>query len=393
MAEERLFTLGTNIRSILNNVIEDIYQSDLDSSIDDKKNDILKFLLTDELDEEYLHEYLFNNEIPKSKLKLQMIKALITSFYEYQSLLIDRNRCTSKMLLQFNFIDDNLDNPNKILEKFYSCKDKEFNRALIDCYILYYGENQAFIYKAIRKQMNCKNYKKLNKINEYYMLDAMSFLNNNKVLEIQEINDELVQIYYDEYGLYFEKFLKEETEIDDDIIVEDVVKEELNLEDYEGMDYDEIEELLYSNQKNESEKITHLSISEEDYITRLTKLRIIQTYINNNKTPLRDIISYMIGNVYENITFDINTLNNIGASKEEVYRIIDKEPVEKLIDSFMRDDDFSAGIISYFIEYNDYYDKIRLETSRKMKMDEKCKEKIKKLNKFYEEENKTIGIE
>ena len=393
MAEERLFTLGTNIRSILNNVIEDIYQSDLDSSIDDKKNDILKFLLTDELDEEYLHEYLFNNEIPKSKLKLQMIKALITSFYEYQSLLIDRNRCTSKMLVHFSFIDDNLDNPNKILEKFYSCKDKEFNRALIDCYILYYGENQAFIYKAIRKQMNCKNYKKLNKINEYYMLDAMSFLNNNKVLEIQEINDELVQIYYDEYGLYFEKFLKEETEIDDDIIVEDVVMEELNLEDYEGMDYDEIEELLYSNQKNESEKITHLSISEEDYITRLTKLRIIQTYINNNKTPLRDIISYMIGNVYENITFDINTLNNIGASKEEVYRIIDKEPVEKLIDSFMRDDDFSAGIISYFIEYNDYYDKIRLETSRKMKMDEKCKEKIKKLNKFYEEENKTIGIE
>jgi hypothetical protein len=115
MAEERLFTLGTNIRSILNNVIEDIYQSDLDSSIDDKKNDILKFLLTDELDEEYLHEYLFNNEIPKSKLKLQMIKALITSFYEYQSLLIDRNRWTSQMLLQFSFIDDNLDDPNKIL--------------------------------------------------------------------------------------------------------------------------------------------------------------------------------------------------------------------------------------------------------------------------------------
>lgn len=392
MAEERLFTLGTNIRSILNNVIEDIYQSDLDKSVEEKKNDILKFLLTDELDEEYLHEYLFNNEIPKSKLKLQMVKDLITSFYEYQSLLIDRNRCTSKMFLHFSFIDDNLDNPNKILEKFYSCKDKEFNRALIDCYILYYGENQTFIYKAIRKQMNCKNYKKLNKINEYYMLDAMSFLNNNQVLEIQEINDELVQIYYDEYGLYFEKFLKEETEIDDDIIVEDVVKEELNLEDYEGMDYDEIEELLYSNQKNESEKITHVSISEEDYITRLTKLRIIQTYINNNKTPLRDIISYMIGNVYENITFDINTLNNIGAAKEEVYRTIDKNPVEELIDLFMRDDDFSAGIISYFVEYNDYYDKIRLETSRKMKMDEKCKEKIKNLNKFYEEENKTIGI-
>lgn len=393
MSKEIIFSLGSVLREILNDIVNDVYDEDSNLSQEEKTNFIVNFLIKKNVyEKEYFDRY---EQIDNSKIyyyKKLMVGILITDFYEYQTLIKERGRQSSEFTNHYNFIEDNLNNPELIFKYFFANIEPDFNKALIDNYIVYKEENKPFIAKAINRQIDKKNVLKLNKINPYYITGIMSFKNNITITEIDNISDEIMQIYYDEFSKYFAVFQKDEVEEEIEIETEDEYTDEIENMELDDIDSDEIEKLFYNHQNEEYINENKLSMTEEDIITRLTKLRIIQKYIIEGPEKLFNVIGYIIGNVYENILYDDNMLSTISLLKEEIYTIIEeKESPEELINCFIIDDDFSAIVINCFIEYNEYNDKEVFRQKREFIEDNNLQQKVKVLNKFYDEENKNLG--
>ncbi len=299
MSKEMIFSIGSVLREILNDITNDVYDEDSNLTQEEKTNFIVNFLIKKNVyEKDYFDRY---EQIDNSKIyyyKKLMVGILITDFYEYQTLMRERGRQSSEFTNHYNFIENNLNNPELIFKYFFTNIEPDFNKALIDNYIIYNEENKPFIAKAINRQIDNKNVLKLNKINPYYITGIMSFKNNITITEIDNISDEIMQIYYDEFSKYFAVFQKDEVEELDEEIDDEYVDEIQNME-LDDIDSDEMEELFYSHQNEEYMNDNKLSMTEEDIITRLTKLRIIQKYIIEGDEKLLDVIGYIIGNVYE----------------------------------------------------------------------------------------------
>ena len=391
MSKEMLFSIGSVLREILNDIVNDVYDEDSNLAQEEKTDFIVNFLIKKNVYEKYYFDRY--EQIDHSKIyyyKKLIVGILITDFYEYQTIMKERGRQSSEFTNHYNFIENNLNNPELIFQYFFTNIEPDFNKALIDNYIIYNGENKPFIAKAINRQIDKKNVLKLNKINPYYITGIMSFKNNINITEIDNISDEIMQIYYDEFSKYFAVFEKEEVEEESEIEDEDY--DEIENMELDDIDSDEMEELFYSHQNEEYINENKLSMTEEDIITRLTKLRIIQKYIIEGPEKLFDVIGYIIGNVYENILYDDNMLSTISLLKEEIYTIIEeKESAEELINCFIVDDDFSTIVINCFVEYNEYSDKEVFRQKREFIEENNLQQKVKVLNKFYDEENKNFN--
>lgn len=393
MKKEIIYSVGSVLREILNDIVNDVYDEDSNLSQEEKTNFIVNFLIKKNVyEKDYFDRY---EQIDNSKIyyyKKLMVGILITDFYEYQTIMKERGRQSSEFTNHYNFIENNLNNPELIFKYFFTNIEPDFNKALIDNYIIYNGENKPFIAKAINRQIDKKNVLKLNKINPYYITGIMSFKNNINITEIDNISDEIMQIYYDEFSKYFTVFQKDEVEEEIEIETEDEYTDEIENMELDDIDSDEMGELFYSHQNEEYINENKLSMTEEDIITRLTKLRIIQKYIIEGPEKLFDVIGYIIGNVYENILYDDNMLSTISLLKEEIYTIIEeKESAEELINCFIVDDDFSTIVINCFVEYNEYSDKDVFRQKREFIEENNLQQKVKVLNKFYDEENKNFN--
>ena len=391
MSKEMIFSIGSVLREILNDIVNDVYDEDSNLAQEEKNDFIVNFLIKKNVYEKYYFDRY--EQIDNSKIyyyKKIMVGILITDFYEYQTLMKERGRQSSEFTNHYNFIEDNLNNPELIFKYFFTNIEPDFNKALIDNYIIYNGENKPIIAKAINRQIDKKNVLKLNKINPYYITGIMSFKNNITITEIDNISDEIMQIYYDEFSKYFAVFQKDEVE--EEAEIEDEDYDEIENIELDDIDSGEMEELFYSHQNEEYINENKLSMTEEDIITRLTKLRIIQKYIIEGPEKLFDVIGYIIGNVYENILYDDNMLSTISLLKEEIYTIIEeKESAEELINCFIVDDDFSTIVINCFVEYNEYSDKEVFRQKREFIEENNLQQKVKVLNKFYDEENKNFN--
>lgn len=391
MSKEMIFSIGSVLREILNDIVNDVYDEDSNLAQEEKTDFIVNFLIKKNVYEKYYFDRY--EQIDNSKIyyyKKLIVGILITDFYEYQTIMKERGRQSSEFTNHYNFIENNLNKPELIFKYFFTNIEPDFNKALIDNYIIYNDENKPFIAKAINRQIDKKNVLKLNKINPYYITGIMSFKNNINITEIDNISDEIMQIYYDEFSKYFAVFEKEEVEEESEIEDEDY--DEIENMELDDIDSDEMEELFYSHQNEEYINENKLSMTEEDIITRLTKLRIIQKYIIEGPEKLFDVIGYIIGNVYENILYDDNMLSTISLLKEEIYTIIEeKESAEELINCFIVDDDFSTIVINCFVEYNEYSDKELFRQKREFIEENNLQQKVKVLNKFYDEENKNFN--
>lgn len=392
MKNENIMTLSIYLREILEDIIEDLYSDDDELSKlenEEKIEYIIKFLVSKHPDEQkYFKNYKEVISGKTSSYKKFMIGFLITDFYEIQTVIRDRGRQSEEFNKYYNFITTNFNTPQVIINYFLSCKNMDFNRSIVENYIVFQNENKAFFFKAVKKQMENKNVCNLNKINPFYICETGIFLDNNKLNEFEDIIDEVIQCYYDEFSAYM---LKEESdehdiEVDIDFYDENEEEPEYTVNEDDEIIFDESEEECIFNLPSEDE----IEEQEEETIYRLLKLRIIQKFISKDNTKLFDAISYIIANVYENMIYDASHFSNEILLRNEIYIIINDSNQQELIELFINDDDFSTLVLKYFIEYNEYQDMDRSKEKREYIELNGYKEKVKKLNKFYNEENNNL---
>lgn len=387
MENESVLALSIYLREIIEDIIDDLYDNDTelrDLSSDEKIDYLINFLVGKHKDDEkYFGNY--KKFIGEDILKYKdiMIRFFITDFYEYQTVITERGRQSDQVFKHYNFITNNFDNPQKIVYYFSSKKNLNFNRAIVNNYIIFQNENRAFFYKAIKRQIENNNIIKLNKINPFYILESSTFLTKNKVIETEVITDEILQSYYDEYAYYMKTQITDEKDIDE---IEDAYDEEEP--DYTVNENGEIE---FTDDEYTTENDNDYSL-DEDIIYRLLKLRIMQKYISEDNIKLFDVIGYIIGNVYENMIYDANNIskNRIESLKNSIYLMINESTSEQLIQLFINDDDFSILILKYFMDYNEYEDMERSKQKRDYIEQSDYLLKVKKLNKHYNEESEII---
>lgn len=386
MENQEVIILSVLLRELMEDILEDLYDNETDLSDlsnEEKIDYIIDFLVDYHPDEKkYFNNYkkFIDSEI--SIYKKFIIGFLITDFYEYQTVIKDRGRQSEEFAKYYKLIERNFNNPEYLKNLFMSCKNIEFNRAIVDNYIMFQDENKAFFFQAIKKQIQNKNVKNLNKINPFYIYENGLFLANNKITIAEEITEEIVQAYYDEFSMYIENQATEIDDFDDEYSIE-----EDDLPNYIVNENDEIEFIEDFDDVIEEKELT---INEEDIIYRLLKLRIIQKYIQNDNNRLFDVISYIIGNVYENIIFEANNFSKELLLRHDIYMIINDGSVEEVIKLFINDDDFSTLVLKYFVEYNEYEDIERSVNKREYIEDGGYDVKIKKFNKHYNEENESL---
>lgn len=387
--EKQAVTLITDyLRDVIADVIDDSYLKISECSSNDQADYIITFLITNRKDvNKYFEPYtdIFEENMYPYYKQL-MIRLMITDFYEYQSLIKKRGRQSASYEKYYDLINDNINNPQKLVNFFMRQSDIGFNRAIVQNYIIYMEETIAFSAQAIKLQMTQNNLIKLNKINPFYICEVWHFFELNHITEAEEIKNEILQSYYDEYDKYIKMAI-------DDFFDYDFEEEDESLEEIgDGylIDFDEDIENV--------ESIIELDISEnieyteeaETMIGRLTKLHIIQNYLIESKKKLFDVISYIIGNVYENIIYENSIGNNLSLLKKDIYNILENVGIKKVIELFIKDDDFSTLIINFFIEYNEYFNDYDFEQQRRFIDASPYKVKIKKYNKYYNEENSKV---
>lgn len=400
MEKRKVRLLTDYLREIIDDIIDDSYFKVNDSSNYAQIDYIISFLTFNQREtNKYFEPY---NDVLSENMysyyKQLMIRLMITDFYEYQTIIKKRGRQSVNYGEYYEFIHDNLDNPQELIKLFISKRDIDFNRSIVQNYIVYVDENLAFSAQAIKEQIIDNNVAKLNKINPFYICEVWHFFELNKITEAEEIKNEVLQSYYDEYFNYIrtingdyeivDSYLDEEYDEDDDTAF---------LEFDENEDYDEniiefdengdYEESIIEFDEYENSEYTEKS---DMIIGRLTKLHIIQNYLTESKKKLFDVISYMIGNVYENIIYEDIVGHDLSVLKKEVYKIIDNASIKNIINLFIKDDDFSTLIIDFFIDYNEYFNDYDFQQQRQFIDASPYKVKIKKYNKHYNEENTKV---
>lgn len=392
--EKQEVTLITDyLRDVIADIIDDTNLNINDWSSNAQADYIIAFLITNRKDvNKYFEPYTdVLEENMYSYYKQIMIRLMITDFYEYQSLIKKRGRQSAGYEKYYDLINTNINNPQKLVNFFIKQGDIEFNRAIVQNYIIYAEETVAFSAQAIKVQMAENNLIRLNKINPFYIFEVWHFFELNHITEAEEIKNEILQSYYDEYDKYikmvnedffdydFEEFDETVEEFDDDYLI-----------DFEE-DIDDAEYII----EEDMNKSIQYTEESETIIGRLTKLHIIQNYLLEGKKKLFDVISYIIGNVYENIIYEKiiyeNSIeNNLSLLKKDIYNVLDNKGLKEVIELFIKDDDFSMLIINFFIEYNEYFNDYDFEQQRRFIDASPYKVKIKKYNKHYNEENSKV---
>ena len=392
MEKREIKLLTEYLREIIDDIIDDAYLEVNDNSSNAQIDYIINFLTVNNSENiKYFETYndaLDNNMY--NYYKQLMIRLMITDFYEYQTLIKKRGRQSASYERYYEFIHDNFNNPKKLLKFFISKCDIDFNRAIIQNYIVYLDELPAFSAQAIKEQIVSNNLVKLNKINPFYICEVWQFFDLNKITEAEEIKNEVLQSYYDEYFNYIQSVNAEykmtySEDLDEEYSEEEEINEVpyfLTFDDIEDYEEDLIEFNIEDNNISDEESDT--------MIGRLTKLHLIQTYLTKSKKKLYDVISYMIGNVYENIIYEDSNGNDLTILKQEVFKIIDKTSIKNVIELFITDDDFSTLIINFFVEYNEYFNDYDFQQQRRFIDASPYKVKIKKYNKHYNEENSKV---
>lgn len=395
MAEKEVSLITDYLRDTVADIVDDFYQKQKNYSSEEQTDYIIDFLTEIHKDDKKYFEnygdFLIEEMYPYYKQLI--IRLMITDFYEYQTLIRKRGRQSELMAKHHEFIIKNMDQPDFLVRKFIEKSNMEFNRAIVDNYIIYIEEKPAFCAQAIKEQINNHSLSKLNKINPFYICEVWHFFDLNKITEAEEINNELLQLYYDEYDNYIREQAIPNYEDDNEDIEEINDGEDTcicfseNSPFDETIDYDDdtINEMIIGAEVEDS-----IDEAEETLIGRLTKLRILQSFLVEGKKKLWDVISYMIGNVYENIIYEEAIEGNLHQLKKEIYTRIDEAELENVIKLFISDDDFSTLVLDFFVEYNEWCDKNEFERKRNFIETSPYKAKIKKYNKHYEEENSKI---